>query len=86
MNAEEILRVIRAWVEIETPTTDGAAVNRLVDLVAADARDLGMRVERLPGPAVTAMAIFSWRARPGAAKEPLSQPLIQIIASPVAEL
>lgn len=49
INAEEILQDIRAWVEIETPTTDGAAVNRLVDLVEAGVRHLGMQVERLPG-------------------------------------
>ncbi len=49
IDAEEILERIRAWVEIETPTTDGAAVNRLVDLVDADVRALGMRVERTPG-------------------------------------
>lgn len=48
-DAEDILRGIRAWVEIETPTTDAAAVNRLVDLVAAEARAMAMRVERRPG-------------------------------------
>ncbi|MGI9386460.1 MAG: M20/M25/M40 family metallo-hydrolase, partial [Methyloligellaceae bacterium] len=49
IDAEEILRNIRTWVEIETPTTDGAAVNRLVDHVESEVRDLAMRVEPTPG-------------------------------------
>ena len=32
LDAEEILAGIRRWVEIETPSHDAAAVNRLVDL------------------------------------------------------
>jgi len=49
IDADEILQIIRAWVEIESPTTDATAVNRLVDLVEADVRALGMLVERSPG-------------------------------------
>ncbi len=49
IDESEILEAIRAWVEIETPTTDAAAVNRLVDLVAGEVSDLGMRIERSPG-------------------------------------
>ncbi len=46
---EEILAGIREWVEIETPSHDGAAVNRLVDKVERQLRDAGQRVERAPG-------------------------------------
>ena len=49
IDAAEILDGIRSWVEIETPSTDGAAVNVLVDKVAADLAALGAKVERVPG-------------------------------------
>ena len=49
IEADEILQYIRSWVEIETPTTDATAVNRLVDLVEADVGGLGMQVARTPG-------------------------------------
>jgi glutamate carboxypeptidase len=49
LDAEEILQGIRAWVEIESPTTDAAAVNRMADKVAADYATLGATVERIPG-------------------------------------
>lgn len=45
----ELLDGIRRWVEIESPTTDAAAVNRLVDHVAAGYEGSGARVERIPG-------------------------------------
>ena len=46
---EEILCGIRGWVEIETPSPDGEAVNRLADVVQSEATALGGRVERIPG-------------------------------------
>jgi len=49
LDAEEILAGIRRWVEIETPSHDGAAVNRLVDTVEGELRTIGARVERTPG-------------------------------------
>jgi len=45
----EILAGIRAWVEIESPTTDAAAVNRMVDHVAAGYEGTGARLERIAG-------------------------------------
>jgi glutamate carboxypeptidase len=45
----EILDGIRSWVEIESPSTDGAAVNVLVGKVAEDLAALGAAVERVPG-------------------------------------
>jgi len=49
VDAEEILAGIRRWVEIETPTMDSAAVNRLADEVQSAAVELGGQVERIPG-------------------------------------
>ena len=48
-DGEEILAGIRHWVEIETPSHDGAAVNRLVDVVESDLARIGARTERTPG-------------------------------------
>src|ERR1700760_811410 len=46
---QTLLDEIRSWVEIESPTTDAAAVNRMTDKVEADARAAGARVTRMPG-------------------------------------
>jgi glutamate carboxypeptidase len=47
--AGRLLEEIRAWVEIESPTTDAAAVNRMVDKVQADAEAAGASTCRIPG-------------------------------------
>ncbi|MBO1076196.1 M20/M25/M40 family metallo-hydrolase [Roseomonas marmotae] len=47
--ADDLLREIRSWVEIESPTTDAAAVDRMMDKAAADAEAAGARVTRIPG-------------------------------------
>lgn len=49
VDAEEILDGIRQWVEVETPTYDGEAVNKLADLVEKGMRSLGATIEREPG-------------------------------------
>ena len=49
LDAEEILAGIRRWVEIESPSHDAAAVNRLVDTVEGDLRRIGAKVTRTPG-------------------------------------
>ncbi len=49
LDADELLAGIREWVEIESPTTDAAAVNRMVDKVQADYAAIGARMERIPG-------------------------------------
>ena len=46
---EEILCGIHGWVEIEPPSPDGEAVNRLADVVQSEATALGGRIERIPG-------------------------------------
>ena len=48
-DGEEILAGIRRWVEIETPSHDDAAVNRLVDVVESDLTRIGARTMRTPG-------------------------------------
>jgi glutamate carboxypeptidase len=40
---------IERWVSIESPTSDVAAVNRMIDRVAADLHEVPVRLERLPG-------------------------------------
>jgi glutamate carboxypeptidase len=40
---------IARWVEIESPTGDVAAVNRMIDRVTADLAGVPVRIERLPG-------------------------------------
>ncbi len=49
IDPDEILKGIVEWIEIESPSTDGAAVNRMVDKAEADMRGLGARIERVPG-------------------------------------
>jgi glutamate carboxypeptidase len=44
-----MLDEIRSWVEIETPTTAPAAVNRLVDLVEHSYAGTDAQLERIPG-------------------------------------
>ncbi|MFC0407806.1 M20 family metallopeptidase [Roseomonas elaeocarpi] len=47
--SEKLLAELRGWVEIETPTTDAAAVNRLLDRAEAGLREVGAALERIPG-------------------------------------
>lgn len=49
IDGEEILAGIRKWVEIETPSPDGDAVNRLADVVQAEALAIGGSVVRISG-------------------------------------
>ncbi|WP_159998618.1 M20 family metallopeptidase [Roseomonas sp. 18066] len=47
--SEALLEELRGWVELETPTTDPAAINRLIDKAEAELRAVGAVVERIPG-------------------------------------
>ena len=49
IDGEEILAGILGWVEEETPSDDGAAVNRLADRVQSLYQALGTEIERTPG-------------------------------------
>ena len=46
---ERLLAGIRSWVEIESPSTDAEAVNRMVRLVEADLDGAGLETERMAG-------------------------------------
>lgn len=48
-DADTILAGLRRWVEIESPTYDAAAVNRMMDAASRDLALLGARIERIPG-------------------------------------
>ena len=47
--SERLLAELKTWVEIETPTTDPAAVNRLVDLAQSGLAEAGAALTRIPG-------------------------------------
>jgi len=49
LDPEEILTGILRWVEMETPSHDGGAVNRLVDVVQGEYARLGAATKRTPG-------------------------------------
>ncbi len=49
IDAEDIAQGITDWVEIESPTHDRAAVNRMADHVQAACEALGLTIERRPG-------------------------------------
>lgn len=49
LDTETLLAAIRSWVEVESPTHDAAAVNRMMDLASRDLAVLGARIERIPG-------------------------------------
>lgn len=49
LDAQEILAGILRWVEVETPSHDGKAVNRLVDRVEQAMAVLGAKMTRTPG-------------------------------------
>lgn len=48
-DADTILAGLRRWVEVESPTYDAAAVNRMMDAASRDLALLGARIERIPG-------------------------------------
>ena len=49
LDADEILDGLLRWVEIESPSHDGEAVNRMVDQVEKEQAALGAKIERTPG-------------------------------------
>ena len=49
LETKGLLAGIRSWVEIESPTSDKAGVNRLMSLAAADFVTAGAKVTRHPG-------------------------------------
>lgn len=49
IDAEEILQGVLEWVTIESPSGDGAAVNRMMDRAEADMRAVAAQIQRIPG-------------------------------------
>jgi glutamate carboxypeptidase len=49
IDAEEVLNGIVEWVSIESPSHDAKSVNKVVDHVEGQFRDLGLKLERIPG-------------------------------------
>ena len=49
IDADEVLAGIVEWVSIESPSHDAGSVNRVVDHVEGQFRDLGLKLERIPG-------------------------------------
>ena len=47
--SEDLLAELSTWVRMETPTTDPAAVNRLMDVAEADLARAGAAITRIPG-------------------------------------
>lgn len=48
-NIAPLIEGIRRWVEIESPTNDRQAVNRMIDRVATDLDGLSVEIERIAG-------------------------------------
>ena len=49
-DTDEMLTGLHPWIETESPTFDGAAVNRMMDVVQHELAILGARTERIPSP------------------------------------
>lgn len=47
--SEDLLKELAGWVKLETPTTDPAAVNRLLDVAEAGLARAGAALTRIPG-------------------------------------
>jgi len=47
--SEALLDELAGWVKLETPTTDAAAVNRLMDVVEGELARVGAALTRIPG-------------------------------------
>ncbi|MDC3093372.1 M20/M25/M40 family metallo-hydrolase [Paracoccaceae bacterium] len=48
-DVKQILSTLREWVEVESPTFDKDAVNRMMDLCSNFLAEMGGRLERVPG-------------------------------------
>ena len=49
LDADDILGGIVEWVSIESPSHDAKSVNKVVDHVEGQFRDLGLKLDRTPG-------------------------------------
>ncbi|KTS30419.1 carboxypeptidase [Methylobacterium indicum] len=49
LSPERAVAAISRWLAVESPTDSAEGVNRMMDLVAGEAADLGLTAERVPG-------------------------------------
>ena len=49
IEADDVLAGIVEWVSIESPSHDARSVNKVVDHVEGQFRDLGLKLDRTPG-------------------------------------
>ncbi len=49
IDGEEILAGVRRWIEIESPSHDAVAVNRMVSEVEGTMKEVGCQTDRIPG-------------------------------------
>jgi glutamate carboxypeptidase len=68
---EALLTELRTLVELESPSTDKIAVDRLVAYVRSRARQLGASIEEYPQQEYGDLTIASWPAQGNASAEPL---------------
>jgi len=68
---DALLAELRTVVELESPSTDKAAVDRLVAYLRARARELGAAIEEYPQVDYGDLTVASWPAHGGAPTEPL---------------
>jgi glutamate carboxypeptidase len=65
-DCEFLISGISRWVEIETPTRHASPINRLIDMIVAEAESFGAVIQRYPGGEFgDAVAISSPWGRPG---------------------
>ncbi len=50
LDTDALLAGLKPWIECESPTFDPAAVNRIMDLAAAETAAAGATITRIPGP------------------------------------
>ena len=50
LDTDALLAGLKPWIECESPTFDPAAVNRMMDLAAAETAAAGATITRIPGP------------------------------------
>jgi glutamate carboxypeptidase len=61
----QMIALLKKLVEIESPTSDKAAVDRVGAVIAAECRQLGAQVEVVPNPLAGDHLIARWGAGPG---------------------
>ena len=62
-SAEAMLDTLKSWVLEETPTTDPAAVNRLIDRAQQGLDAAGANLTRIPGHSFTLCSTIWYRRR-----------------------